>query len=175
MSMLHKSWVAPTLIVLSVALNIAFIGSWSVQVVGDQLRSGGHERLKEGVWCPLHRALQVSDEQWDALEPKLIALQQNLAQFCQEMEAHRREMIALIAASELDLDAIEVKKAEVRDHQATMQEMVVSHLLKEKAILTEEQEAKLFEMMLESSACAGPGRMFGFSGQGAGERWRETP
>ncbi len=166
MSRIYWKYFMPMLIVLSLILNIAFIGGWSYRFVGEQLRSVSSRSSNEGIWCPLHRALNVSDEQWRILEPKLIMLQQEIAQFCEVMEVHRREMIGIIFMDNPDLDAIEKKKEVIRNHQANMQEVVISHLLAEKKVLTNKQEAQLFEMMLENNVCAGPGRMFSIFGQG---------
>ena len=154
--------IGPLLIVLSVALNVAFIGVWAVRAVG---RRRSVEPVDGGgkVWCPLHRRLNVTDEQRRQIEPRLAAFRRDSQSRGHEIGRLRGEMIDLIAADEPDRQAIASKQEEMRDEQRQMQQLVIEHLLAEKEVLTAEQEKELFDMLRRRSACAGPGRMMGFS------------
>ena len=153
---------APMLVVLSVGLNVAFIGVWAVHTARAHWSA---ERPDDGgkVWCPLHRQLNVTDEQWRQIEPRLAAFRRDSQSRRQEIGRLRGEMIDLIAADEPDRQAIAAKQEEIRAGQRQMQQLVIEHLLAEKEVLTAEQEKELFEMLRRRSACAGPGRMMGFS------------
>ena len=62
--------IAPLLILLSVGLNVAFVGVWAVRAFGRHWPA--HRPDDDGaVWCRLHRRLDVTDEQWRRIEPRL--------------------------------------------------------------------------------------------------------
>ena len=153
--------IVPLLIVLSVALNVAFISVWAVHTARAHWSPGGAD--DDDVWCPLHRRLSVTDEQWRQIEPRLAAFRRDSRSRRREIGRLRGEMIDLIAADEPDRQAIASKQEEMRDEQRQMQQLVIEHLLAEKEVLTAEQEKELFDMLRRRSACAGPGRMMGFS------------
>jgi len=154
--------IAPLLIVLSVALNIAFIGVWAVHAVRAHWSDEGTDDDGD-VWCPLHRRLSVTDEQWRQIEPRLAAFRRDSQSRRREIGRLRGEMIDLIAADEPDRQTIAAKQEEIRAGQRQMQQLVIEHLLAEKEVLTSEQEKELFDMLRRRSACPGPGRMMGFS------------
>jgi len=159
--------IAPLLIVLSVALNIAVVGVWAAHVVRGHWI--GRDRYGpgdggEGVWCPLHRRLSVTDEQWQRIEPRIAEFRRRSQAICAETNRLRTELIDLIASDEPDQDAIAAKQEEIRAGQQRMQELVVEHLLAEKELLTAEQQKELFDLIRQRSACHGPGRMMGLPG-----------
>jgi len=154
--------IAPMLVVLSVALNVAFIGVWAVHTARAHWPA---ERPDDdgAVWCPLHRRLNVTDRQWQRIEPRLAAFRRDSQSRRREISRLRGEMIDLIAADEPDRQAIAAKQEEIRAGQQRMQKLVIEHLLAEKEVLTPEQGKELFEMLRRRSACPGPGRMMGLS------------
>jgi len=154
--------IAPMLVVLSVALNVAFIGVWAVHVAGAHWPAERPD-YDGAVWCPLHRRLKVTDEQWRRIEPRLAAFRRDSQSRRREIGRLRGEMIDLIAADEPDRQAIAAKQDEIRAGQRQMQQMVIEHLLAEQEVLTAEQGKELFEMLRRRSACPGPGRMMGLS------------
>jgi Spy/CpxP family protein refolding chaperone len=163
--------IAPLLIVLSVGLNAAFATVWAVHVIrGHWAGRGrcGRGGSNDGVWCPLHRRLDVTDEQRRRLEPLQVEFRRRAQAVCREMNRRRSELIALIAAAEPDRQAIAAKQEEIRAGQRRMQQLVVEHLLAEKDVLTAEQQKKLFDLIRQRSACHGPGRMMGLPGAASG-------
>lgn len=153
---------APLLIVLSVALNIAFISVWAVHAARAHWPSdaGGDREI----WCPLHRRLDVTDEQWQRLEPRITDFRAGSQAICADMNRLRTELIDLIAGDEPDRQAIAAKQEAIRTGQRRMQELVVEHLLAEKDVLTPEQQTELFDLLRERTACRGQGRMMGLPG-----------
>ncbi|MFP4502729.1 MAG: Spy/CpxP family protein refolding chaperone [Candidatus Hydrogenedentota bacterium] len=159
---------APLLFLLSVALNAAFVGVWGIRMAQSYAVS---EASYDGpVWCPLHRQLEVTPEQWRRIEPQLAAFKAQSEAVRLQMEDLRSEMIAILSAENMDRQALAQKQREIRAVQQRMQELVIRHLLAEKEVLTAAQEAQLFEMMQEQTACSGPGRMLRFDGRDASER-----
>ena len=155
--------IAHMLIVLSVALNVVFISVWAFQAVRSHWPAGHIEDLSK-VWCPLHRHLNVTDEQWRQIEPRMKEFLRNSQYLCKDINRLRSEMIDLIAADEPDRQAIAAKQEAIRAGQQRMQQLVVEHLLAEKQVLTAKQQKELFDMIRRRSACAGPGRMMGLPG-----------
>lgn len=155
--------IAPLLIVLSVALNVAFLGAWGVQVAVPLLAA---ERTYDGeVWCPLHRQLNVTTEQWQQIEPHLAEFRQESQALRADMNRMRAEFLDLVAAEQPDRQAIAAKQEEIRAGQRRMQELVVEQLLAEKEILTVEQQRELFDMIRRRSGCIGPALMRGDAGK----------
>ena len=154
--------IAPLLIVLSVALNVAFIGVWGVHAGRTHWLVDGTRDGK--VWCPLHRRLNVTDEQWREIEPRIVEFLRRSQAICADMNRLRTELIDLIAADQPDREAIAAKQERIRAGQQRMQQLVVEYLLAEKEVLTAEQQKELFELIRQRSACHGPSRMMGLSG-----------
>ena len=161
--------IKPLLILLSVGLNVAFVVAWAAHALPS--RAGGPRRGRsgEGIWCPLHRELGTSEEQWQEIEPRLKQFQERCQELCRHLNQLRGEMIDLVAAAEPDRAAIEAKQEEILAGQRKMQGLVIEHLLAEKQLLSPEQREQLFEMIRRRSQCAGHGPMMGAGrGQGGG-------
>ena len=158
--------IRPLLILLSVALNVAFVTFWAVHALPSYF-GGRHRATGDGaVWCPLHRRLGATGAQWREIEPRLIEFQKSARTICAEVNRARGEMIDLIAAPEADREAIRAKQEEIFAGQRRMHGLVISHLLSEKKALTQEQQRQLFEMLRRQSGCAGHGPMMGRTGLG---------
>ena len=148
--------IVPLLIVLSVALNVGVAGVWiahasqGYRIGRDQPDEGG-----QGVWCPLHRSLGVTEKQWQRLEPGLIQFRRDSETLRQDNGRRRGELIDLIASSQPDGTAIAAKQEEIRLGQQQMQQLVIEHLLAEKEVLTVQQQGELFDMIRERSGCTG--------------------
>jgi len=169
--------IAPLLIVLSVALNVAVIGVWAAHVVrGHWIGRDryGHGDGSEDVWCPLHRRLNVTDEQWRRLGPRMGEFQRQSQAVCAELNRLRNEVIDLVAAAEPDRQAIAAKQEEILVGQRRMQQLVIEHLLAEKEALTPQQQEELFNLLRRRSGCtAHP--MVGLSEAESGTAPREHP
>jgi Spy/CpxP family protein refolding chaperone len=144
--------IAPLLIVLSVTLNVAFIGVWAVQAVRAAWVAHG---TRDGeVWCPLHRMLKVTREQWRRTEPRIAEFRRRSEEICADINRHRTELIDLIATDEPDLRAIAAKQEQVREGQQRMQQLVIEQLLAEKQVLTPQQQNELFTLLRQQSGCS---------------------
>jgi Spy/CpxP family protein refolding chaperone len=153
--------IAPLLIVLSVALNLAFVGTWVAHVIREHAHHGAWfvDKHNEIIWCPLHRKLGTDQQQWQQLEPTLAEFRDSSQAVCAEVNQKRKEMIDLIAAPQPDRQAIAAKQDEILAGQRRMQELVINHLLAEKEVLTPGQQKDLFDLLRGRSGCAGHGPM----------------
>jgi Spy/CpxP family protein refolding chaperone len=141
---------------VSVTLNAAFVATWIVHAVPLQGRTEHAEPKvpQPAIWCPLHRELQVTPEQWQQIEPRLREFQSEVGVLCQQTDTMRSEVIDLLAAPEPDLPAIRAKQDEILATKQNIQQRVVDHLLSEKQILTSAQQQRLFALLRERTACA---------------------
>jgi Spy/CpxP family protein refolding chaperone len=153
--------IAPLLVILSVALNLAFIGVWGVHVIREHAHHGTWftDKHSDGIWCPLHRKLGASEQQWKQIEPKLVAFRKSSQSVCEEVNRKRQEMIDLVASANPDPHAIAAKQEEILAGQRKMQALVIEQLLAEKQVLTPPQQKELFDLLRQRSGCAGHGPM----------------
>jgi len=149
--------VKPCLIVLSAALNASFVAMWLAHAAPSHLPAehGAGTGEPAGVWCPLHRQLNVTAEQWRQIEPRLKQFQTAVRELAERVDQSRSEVIDLLAAPENDEAAIRAKQDEVLATKRKMQGLVAAHLLAEKEILTAGQQQQLFQMLRDRTNCAG--------------------
>ncbi len=147
--------IGPLLMILSVSVNIAFVGTWVVEAAKERVNGPEPRNQACNGACPLHQSLNVTDEQWAQLEPRLARFQSDSETLCRDIQRLRGELIDLIASPESDSAAIALMQTQILAGQRKMQEHVINHLLAEKQTLTEEQQAKLFNMIREKTGCAG--------------------
>lgn len=163
--------VVPLFIVLSIALNIAFVGIWAVHAVRAPWGEG---RSRHGeVWCLLHRRLNVTDEQWREIEPRLDDFQKAARGIREDVNRSRTELLDLIAAAEPDREALRAKQDEILAAQRRMQDLVIEHLLSQKNVLTPTQQRELFDMMRRRSGCTGQGPGIIPMGGGRLDVWKD--
>jgi Spy/CpxP family protein refolding chaperone len=158
------------LIVGSVALNIAFTSAWLVYAIpaSFELPETPSSAASTGaIWCPLHRELDVTPEQWRQIEPRLKDFRHSAESACQRFGQLRLEMLDLIAAATTDTEAIAAKQDEILAGQRKVQELVIGQLLAEKEVLTPEQAARLFAMIRVQGGCERSGSRSG-AGRGRG-------
>lgn len=152
------------LIVLSVALNVAFVGFWTVRFLRAKWAAGapcGHSEVQ----CPLHRRLGADEEQWRRIEPVVTAFRKESQAVCQDVTRARLKLLDLLAAPEPDMQKIAAKQEEILTGQRRMQELVIKHILAEKELLTPEQCKELFDLLRQRSDCKGHGPMMGMPGR----------
>jgi len=147
----------PALVLLSIALNVAFAGVWLAYAAVSRVESQ-EKRCEPGdsasVWYPLHRQLNVSAEQWKEIEPRLRAFRASADEICRQISELRRGIIDQLATPNPDLDAIKVKQGEILAGQRKMQGLVIDQLMTEKKVLTAEQQQRLFDMLRNQSGCS---------------------
>ncbi|WP_146601766.1 Spy/CpxP family protein refolding chaperone [Novipirellula aureliae] len=136
------------LIVVSAALNVAFIGMWMTQATARHTRSAdAGEKVAHTVWCPLHRQLKVTEEQWVQIEPPLREFQAAVEALREQTGELRSKVIALIATEDPDVEMIHTMQDQILETKRQIQHLVLDHLLAEKKILTTAQQQHLFDML----------------------------
>lgn len=162
----------PIVLAVSIALNVALLSTWAAHAIPNHLRGepDAEAPTQQEIWCPLHRELGVTMEQWREIEPRLVEFHEKAQENCQRLQGLRDELLDLLAAPQQDMEAIRAKQEEILKGQGRMQELVLGRLLDEKKALTPEQQARLFSMIRRRMGCPGPGRMMGLSGMGTGLR-----
>ena len=154
------------LILLSVALNVAFAAIWAAHMLHGRLCGSDGPEQGEGVSCPLHRRLGTTEAQWREIEPRLSEFRKTARAVCGEVSRARAELIDLLAAADPDPEAVRAKQEEILAGQRRMQELIINHLLDEKKSLTHDQQSQLFDLLRRRSGCAGHGPMMGGAGMG---------
>ena len=157
---------ASLLIVMSVTLNVAFVGFWAVRFIRANWTGGSCSHSE--VQCPLHQRLGTDREQWQRIEPVVTAFRRESQAVCQDVTRARLELLDLLAAPEPDMQKIAAKQEEILAGQKRMQELVIKHILAEKELLTPEQCKELFDLLRQRSDCRGHGPMMGRSLGGDG-------
>jgi Spy/CpxP family protein refolding chaperone len=149
----------PVVLAVSVALNLAVVTIWGVQAMPAHLRAehaaGGGGQVD--IWCPLHRALGVSEAQWRQIEPGLLKFHEQVRANCLQLQQWRDECLRIVASPQPDVAAIQALQQKVLEGQGRMQGLVLQQLLAEKEVLTPAQQEQLFSMIRENMQCAGPG------------------
>lgn len=143
--------------VASLALNVAFVTTWagyrlSEEPAKDQMQISQHND-NEKIWCPLHRSLNVTEEQWKQIEPRLLEFRSTSDDICQEVNNKRAEMIDLLSVPDPDRQSIADKQKEILAGQEKMQRLVIEHLLFEKTVLTSQQQEDFFRLFRQRCGC----------------------
>jgi Spy/CpxP family protein refolding chaperone len=144
----------PLLVILSVALNSAFVAAW----VAQALPSKKCDKTSD---CELFRKLGVTDAQLEQIRPRLEKFRDESKSRCQQINRLRRELIDLIASENPDRDLIRAKQMEILDGQQKMQELVVDQLLTEKSVLSEEQLKAFFDLIRSRCGCGSSDKEMG--------------
>lgn len=154
------------LVLASLGLNLAFVGIWAAHAWPS--RAADRPQPAPDVWCPLHRALGVTPQQWTEIEPRLREFQAAVGELCNHAGMVRSEVIDLIAAEEPDLDVIWAKQEGILATKRRIPRLVVEHLLAEREVLTPDQQRHLFTMLRERTGCAADPPMSGQARGGLG-------
>lgn len=108
----------------------------------------------------------MNDEQRRRTEPLLAEFRKSSQTVCSEVAGHRRELIDLLAAPEVDREAVQAKQEGILAGQRRMQELLIAHLLAEKELLSPVQQEELFKLLRARTRRPGHGPMGGGLGTG---------
>jgi len=145
-------------IVFSVALNVAFVGSYLYSRFGasaDVARQADHHRL-------LYQELDLDRDQLDRLKPLRDSFHAFVNEQGQRIKAKQLELVGLLAQEKPDRRAIAATQQEIQTLQRQMQAEVISHLLEESRIFTPKQRQRFFLLIrqrIEGGAGPRPGWM----------------
>jgi Spy/CpxP family protein refolding chaperone len=145
------------LVGLSVALNVGFVATWAVHVLGRDRRPPFCQ--PRGGRCGIHVRLGTTDEQWAKVRPLIERFRESARETCAEANRHRAELFGLLAAEPVDREAVRAKQEEIISCQRRMQELVIEHMLKQKEVLNPGQREEFFRMLKERTSCPGHGTL----------------
>lgn len=145
-------------LVLSVSLNVAFIVAWSLQRLPARMQTSNEAGSQDGasaISSEFHRELGVTAQQWAQIKPLLAKFRDVATRQRQDIMNLREQLFRLLAASPVDKTALAEKQEELLSAQRRMQQLVMNHLLEEKAILTESQSERLIQTLFSQSQNTG--------------------
>ena len=137
----------PTLgIIFSVALNLAFLGSYAYRMLAQ--RSGY-----------VYEEVQLTPDQRSRIIAGRDRFIVTIDQIGNNIIDLQVELIAAIAAEPADRNAIDARLDQIRAQQQLMQHAVVEHLTKDKEILKPDQRKQFFAVLkrrIQSQGVPGP-------------------
>jgi Spy/CpxP family protein refolding chaperone len=138
------------LLALSLGLNLAFAAVWLSQAFFDwTARHRTADTDHAQISSRIHREIGVTPEQWKILEPVISSFQKQAQQQRREVLSLRNQLMDLLVVPEPDHAAIQEIKEEILAAQRQMQDLVIGHLLREKALLSPDQAHKLIQSLCE--------------------------
>jgi len=141
------------LILLSAALNAAFVGSWLVHSI--RASSGTIPQATApgtyGAMPELYQRVGMTEAQWREMRPQLETFRGSALTVFERVNQQRQELLSQLAAPQADRARIAEKQKQIRATQAEMQDLVVAHVLAEKDLLTPAQRQRYFELLAQRS------------------------
>ncbi len=157
---MDSAWrkIAPVVFLFSIALNLAFVGIWGARTLQGEpdatLPAGGKGPQNCSQGCRLHGPIEMTEAQARELEPLLEEFARERGRLCVGMDQARGELIDAMASDEPDLDRVRRMQDEIVDVQRRMQDLTVRQILKEKEVLTPEQQEELFKYLRNCCRCS---------------------
>lgn len=138
----------PFVLAFSIALNVTLLGTWMLHALPAHLHEWtGNDEKQPLIWSSLHRELGVTDEQWEKIEPDMRRFQQKIRDQRSKMRELRVEMLEILRQPEVDQERLEEHQNTMQEAHREMQEMVLSHILTQKRLLTNTQKERLFQIL----------------------------
>ncbi|MFP4028413.1 MAG: Spy/CpxP family protein refolding chaperone [Candidatus Brocadiia bacterium] len=160
--------IRPVILTISIALNVAFLGTWALHLYrarrvmhrphSTPMRRGP-ERDRGGIRCPFHKELGVTEKQWQELEPSLREFQEKAEDNAQDIRKYHDALMDELRAPEPDMERIEEYREKIAEGQSKMQQLVIERLLEQKKVLTPEQQERFFEKLKKRMGFPGGRRM----------------
>ena len=132
---------------LSVAINIGVLGSagyrW-LKISGEEKhhREGGHAPMGF-----LGKELSLSQSQAREMESLRKDLEPKMEEIKVKLREKRVQLVNLLMESEPDLEKLNIQLSEIESLQTELQKLVIDHLLREKKILSPEQQKRFFSII----------------------------
>jgi Spy/CpxP family protein refolding chaperone len=166
------------LLAFSVGLNIAFIAIWLVSTVPNLVtEQEPQEDIAESAAASssLYRELGLTPDQRELIEPQIQRFREQAEDQCETIRTLRAQLMELLAAATVDETAMSAKQEEILAGQRQMQDLVIELLLKEKEILSPEQQGMLLKAIHRQCNCGETGGCAYGSGLGPTPSVDEPP
>jgi Spy/CpxP family protein refolding chaperone len=151
-----------------VSLNVAFIAIWLAHTAPGLITTQDNSKGvvdNAAVSSSIYRELGVTPEQWNQIKPYIERFREKAKEQRRTIGAFRDQLMELLAAASVEETAIRAKQEEILSGQRRMQDLVIEFLLKEKEILTGEQQQALLKVIHKYCTF---GEACGSSGNGLG-------
>ena len=103
----------------------------------------------------LFEELSLNPEQMTAMKSKAIPFRAEIDRRRQEIDAKRKELVALMRSQRPDKKAIDGAIKEISEKQEEMQRMIVGHMLEIKSSLDEGQQRNFLDLIERNMAGSG--------------------
>jgi|Deesub1362B_J571_1020462.scaffolds.fasta_scaffold02161_3 Spy/CpxP family protein refolding chaperone len=132
-------------LIFSVAINIGVLGT----IGYNWLKEQNHQEYKHSLGNFLCRELGLSESQSKEMESLRKSLEPQINKIKKELREKRAQLVNLLMESDPDQEKINISLKEIGSLQIKLQRIVIYHLLEQKKILSQEQQKKLFSIILE--------------------------
>ena len=151
---MRNKWLALAL-VLSVAINIGVFGSVGYRLVRGNPSAACIEESSGSVLDRLAEEIGLSSEQTGAFDDLRNSFEPRIQSLRDRLMEKRTRLVEAIKPPDASLAGLLPYVEEIEALQADLQILVVDQMLKEKALLTGEQQKKFFSMISSRLCPAG--------------------
>ncbi len=141
--------------IFSVILNVVFIGTFTVH----KMSIISTNTINVNRMNPLFLELDLSADQLAEFNHERDAFYAQMQETGLMIKAKQIELIDILEGASTDQPTIEKKQAEIQCLQKIIQDRVIVHFLKEKALLTPKQQSRFFQLVrdrIERNIQTGP-------------------
>lgn len=131
-------------ILFSVALNVAFLGTYLSHAVPQWIS----KEQREGGMLP-YQMLQLTEAQQQTFDRARRTFHVRMQEVGAAITAEQLRLVDLLAQPTHDLAAVRATQEKIQGLQRAMQDAVIDHLLAEEAVFTGEQRAHFFRLIRE--------------------------
>jgi Spy/CpxP family protein refolding chaperone len=163
------------LIASSLIFNAVFIAMWLAHAVPRHFYKHCKYEAEENIQakCPLQKALSMSDGEWSKIHPRIESLRETTSGLYREMSENRAKLVDELEKNPIDSAALSACRERIAACQKNIQAQVVSHILEEKKLLTQEQQKRFFSALRSNMSCGGLPGMMGAMPEGISGRCQE--
>ena len=137
-------------LVCSVALNLGFVGMCAYNLLNRPLASTPRECPFTSEYTHLYAALGLSPTQLERIEPLAKDFHEKAQIIGTQIVELRNKLVDAMAREDADINALDAIHQSIALRQTAMQQLVVSHILEMKAVMTSEQRDQFFSAMRRS-------------------------
>ena len=136
-------------LIFSVAINIAVLSTIAYHRWGGRRGEGYSQIIKQHQKNFLSRKLNFSQPQTEQMESLKQSLANNMKKINIPLYEKRTQLVNLLIEPEQDREKINLKLKEIASLQADLQKLTIDYLLKQKALLSPEQQEEFGSLIEE--------------------------
>ena len=139
-----------SLVACSIALNMGFIGVYGFNMLHGKEPVAPQNCPFTSKYTHLYTALGLSRQQLEAIEPLAGEFHKQAESIGKHIVKQRNSLVEAMAQELVDKSVIDAIHRDIAERQSVMQQLVVSHLLEMKDLMTPEQRVMFFSAMQRS-------------------------